>query len=216
MLGSAAFFVNANSSAFAPDSPTSYFCAKLASTISSRGSAISSGCATFPLFFFCSRHTYQTDVDAGPTGMLRNLIAQLLNLYPSFSLETMAEIERIDLNDTNELCRTLESLVDELPTDTTIFCIIDGVSAFESRATYEKDFCIAVETLVGLAHGVNERAATIKVLFASTSRSRLLQQHLDSAEMLILPETVPSAGSLTQSIWSNTVGSDVAHPGEGD
>lgn len=94
------------------------------------------------LFFFCGQHLENEGPFPGPQGMIRSLTAQLmlkmrsLQLQPSldfllalpgFSSATYPE----DL-DIRTMCQIFIGLLRQLPFGSTVHCIIDGISQFET------------------------------------------------------------------------------------
>lgn len=66
---------------------------------------------------------------AGPTGLIRSLIAQLLLSGITFSMDficTRPWADEIQSHSLRTLCSTFRQLVGELSRTTTVVCIIDG------------------------------------------------------------------------------------------
>jgi hypothetical protein len=111
-------------------SPLSVFCATFATSLVGMERGI-------VLHFFCGQHLTPDDDLRGPRGLIRSLIAQLL-LYPSTFYPNANFIVRQNVyqacsnHDIAALCYAFELLVMQYPLDTSIFCIIDNVSAFET------------------------------------------------------------------------------------
>ncbi|KAJ5580214.1 uncharacterized protein N7459_006199 [Penicillium hispanicum] len=90
------------------------------------------------LHYFCGLHgtLYQADSVAGPNGLIRSLIAQMLCTRHKFDLEfinTPWFAQSIQTHSLSMLCHTFSQLVEQLPRDTVILCILDGVTEFESE-----------------------------------------------------------------------------------
>ncbi|RAK96588.1 uncharacterized protein BO80DRAFT_429007 [Aspergillus ibericus CBS 121593] len=125
-------FVQGNASTIGPGrvSPLSALCATLSLNFSRNSNAI-------VLHFFCGVHDAPYDPVAGPKGLIRSLIAQLLLTRSMFNLDfinTRSFKELIESHSLFELCHTFRQLVEQLPTTATVVCIIDGVAQFESAA----------------------------------------------------------------------------------
>lgn len=123
------------------------------------------------VYFFCEPHSTSSDPIGGPAGLVRCLIAQLLALR-----EFDIDFVRFDLwngqlqrNNLAALCEVLRELVTQLP-DTTLFCIIDGVSHFETER-WRSQMQELMRSLTLLAQdGI--LGAVFKLLFTSPNLSK--------------------------------------------
>lgn len=179
-------------------SPTAYVSATLASTIKQSSKSPNAPdknlCA---LLFFCTRHTDQYDPHAGPRGLMRSFISQLLSYYTP-PLPCLQLAQQIDCEDIEDLCYTFRSIVDTLPRSVILFCIVDGLTSYETRSAYEEDAFILAQSLFQLARG-RDRGPVVKVWLSAASHSRNLHSLLADEENLVLPPNVPSSGGLTGS-----------------
>lgn len=86
------------------------------------------------VYFFCGAHCTSSDPIGGPAGLVRCLIAQLLDFrefdidFIRFSLGS----EQLQQNNLTVWCGILRELVTQL-SDTVVFCVMDGVSFFEAE-----------------------------------------------------------------------------------
>ncbi|GES65507.1 hypothetical protein AN7092.2 [Aspergillus terreus] len=124
---SSTLFINMNTPGTSPSS--SFLPAKLVQSITAQPSSNN----IYILAFFCSAHTRSTDPDAGPSGMMRNLIGQLLQSHPGFDLSTVTKLRHLRRDDVHGLCEVFHELIRQLPDDVIVFCIVDGVTEFEDR-----------------------------------------------------------------------------------
>ncbi|KAH8434347.1 uncharacterized protein LDX57_011995 [Aspergillus melleus] len=90
------------------------------------------------LHHFCGLHgaRYHTDPVAGPNGLIRSLLAQMLHTGREFNLDfinTPQFTRDIQTHSLKDLCHTFSQLVEQLPRNITIICILDGVSEFASQ-----------------------------------------------------------------------------------
>ncbi|OJJ48281.1 hypothetical protein ASPZODRAFT_130253 [Penicilliopsis zonata CBS 506.65] len=125
-------FVQGNSSIIGPCrvSPLSALCATLSLNLSKYPN-----CTV--LHFFCGIHEAPGDPIAGPNGLIRSLIVQLLLTRATFNLDfinTRAFEELIRAHSLFDLCHTFRELIEQLPPTATVVCIMDGVARFESDA----------------------------------------------------------------------------------
>jgi hypothetical protein len=129
------------------------------------------------LHFFCGLHTTSNDPAAGPGGMVRALLTQLAtSLRTMYRLDlgfirTGADIDDLQNRRLDTLCATLNSILMQVPAGTTVFCVIDGVSAFEKNYhNFRADLEYVARSLKSMV--ANKRvAALFKVLLTSCSRS---------------------------------------------
>lgn len=123
------------------------------------------------VYFFCGPHCTSSDPIGGPIGLVRCLIAQLLTLR-EFDIDFI----RFDLwngqlqrNNLAAFCGVLKELVTQLP-DTILFCIIDGVSLFETEK-WRSQMQELTRSLTLLARdGI--QGAVFKLLFTSPGLSK--------------------------------------------
>lgn len=113
-------------------SPMSVLTATLTLTLLQAPSAV-------VVYFFCGSHL-DTDAEAelsGTGGMLRSLIAQLvLQISPSPDLRGINShgfLDDCSKRHFPALCEVLRLLVEQLPPQTTLYCLLDGVSWYEQQ-----------------------------------------------------------------------------------
>ncbi|KAM7201769.1 hypothetical protein V8F20_004730 [Naviculisporaceae sp. PSN 640] len=178
-------------------SPLSSFCAGLAETLS-KGDTASENIAKFlpdgapiVLSFFCGEHSMLGDDNGliGPHGLIRCLIDQLLGLWPhreppdiSANLQSIepwnpATFQNADIL---FLCQVFDHLLRQLGPRHTVYCIIDGVSYFETDAwRWGQGLSDVVDCLSEFvcsqrterAYDGDGELAPLKVILASPERS---------------------------------------------
>jgi hypothetical protein len=113
---------------------------------SARISALSAVCATLSLnlskntdsvvlLFICGLHEASNEPIGGPKGLIRSLIAQLLLAGLDLKLDfisTRSYFELIKAHDLRSLAQTFRCLIESLPCNLTVVCILDGLTRFES------------------------------------------------------------------------------------
>ena len=207
---SSALLVNGNYQGSKWKQPTSFICAKLIDSIQpiSEDSQTSSS-STFHLAFFCGEHLEPRDPDFGLDGMMRSLLSQLLLSYPDFDLEVVRRMRNVHYDDVNDLCDIFFTLVDQLPPQTVIFCILDGITFYEDDATACEDAVLVLQTLVDITERTRENGCAFKLLLMSPWNSRTLYRELidQEADVLWTPLRVPALGGFTAAGWNATVGS---------
>ena len=145
-------------------SPMSSLCAALLSGVAQQHRAQI-------VYFFCEPHSTSSDPIGGPVGLVRCLIAQLLALR-EFDID-FVRFDRwngqLQRNNLAVLCEVLRELVTQLP-DTILFCIIDGVSHFETER-WRSQMRELMRSLTLLAQdGI--LGAVFKLLFTSPDLSK--------------------------------------------
>lgn len=156
-------------------SPMSLLCATLSAGLErSRGYD-----SVIMLHFFCSLHVSSGDNVQGPIDMIRGLLVQLvaalvsINPHQEFNFGCVPKDEFCD--DIRErrlkaLYHVFARLLSQVPQGVTVFCFIDGVSAFEDDR-FQPDLLDVVSDLERL---VSADRRTFKVLFTCPYRSVFL------------------------------------------
>ena len=123
---------NIQSAAGHSTSPMSLLCANLGLTLANLEPS-----AVFATFF-CGLHVdAQRDDWYGPAGMIRSLLVQLLLALidrESLDLEFLDKrsyVRGVESHDIQTLCDMLHKLIRQFDSETTIYCIIDGVSKYD-------------------------------------------------------------------------------------
>jgi hypothetical protein len=122
-------------------SPLSYLCAKVADLMSVSDAVV---CLTY----FCGRHTDEwREPQANAQGLLAQLTGQLLNQIRNWKRKkgklnlsslTADDQSGIGKNDMSATWRVFEATVKHLPKGTVVFCLIDGLSAYENSVRRPK------------------------------------------------------------------------------
>ncbi len=164
-----------DSSRFGRTSPISYFCANLLQHFKNQA-------ATSTIYFFCGQHEASNDDLKGPRGLVRSLLAQLLQRWPNVPTDPAnldpfnGEHEKVP---TEELCRLFEQVLGQVPGHVTITCIIDGIAHFE-KDNWKEDYW-AVVTMLSNAVLDQNLVARFKVLMTGPIRSMWLQGQVPEA-----------------------------------
>ncbi|KAL2841162.1 hypothetical protein BJY01DRAFT_236498 [Aspergillus pseudoustus] len=148
------------------------------------------------LLFVCGLHDASEDPIAGPSGLIRSLIAQLLLTGRDFNLDfinTRQFSESIHANDLPSLNHTFRQLIEQLPTNVTVVCIIDGLIRFESPA-WLADLTDVVFTLNQIIY--NPALHPIVKLLVTTpfANSQHVGNLIQAHRSVILRQTVVSGG----------------------
>lgn len=176
-------------------SPVSVFCASLIQSLLNNASQQqeqesrhqSQGSTDLVLYFFCGRHMYDEGLLAGPQGLIRSLAAQLILAWPQLTqapdLEFLSSLfpERIasaqaDL-DIETVCEIFEALLEQLPTMSTVHCVIDGLSCFETSIGNWSEEIWAVVDFLSSCCSYKMRDGprpTLKLLLANADKSTVV------------------------------------------
>ena len=155
-----ALLVNGNSRRHEQVSPVSVACAMIihlfTNTITRNRAPI------ITAYWFCGSHVNGPDNDA--LGLMRSLIGQLLAAGPFEHRFT--QTKGFDGQDLDKLLDMFTKLLRQLPSDTAVVCILDGISYYEDSRLRD-DTCKVVRKLVKLSR---MEELIFKVLIASPTR----------------------------------------------
>lgn len=160
------------------------------------------------LYYFCGLHMSSQDDLDGPQGLLRLLIGRLLleldttgGYTPNLESMDGSFIKGLQRRDIWHLCTLLSSLLGMFAPDTTIYCMIDGITWYD-RATTRNDFHQIMQTLRSLVAGPCYSRCQLKVLITSPFRSTELTRSIPPHKQIVLePETMmleASSGQMLQ------------------
>ena len=208
---STVLFVNGNFSTSARQSPLSFVCAKLLDSLqpSDKSPHVE---GIHAQAFFCGQHLSPSDPDTGLAGLMRSLLAQLL-ICPdhTFKMSTIDKLRKIDPSDVDALCTIYYSLITQLPSYTTVFCLIDALSFHEDNNRRCKEALTVMQTLIDLMESPSDSQRCIfKALLTCPGISRTLYKEVVRKEDVIwMPKKVSAQGGFTSMKWSASAGRDV-------
>jgi len=160
-------------------SPISYFCAQLASRYKE------GPYTTITLFFFCGQHVRSDDALAGPRGVMRSLISQVLRARPKFDLEGL-DLTSLDGTHNSipfgDLCHLFQLLVGQLPPSYTVYCIIDDINRLE-RDQWNRDYRALINMLYAMVG--DSGPLCFKVVITSPARSKWLGEVSSEQRVLV-------------------------------
>lgn len=179
-----------------------------------RISSISAVCATIvasiahtnadatALHYFCGLHVSSNDALKGPQGLMRCLTSRLLvelqgkyDVVPNLAFLDGSCIERLQYHSVEQLCDLFCRILMQFQSNSTIYCIIDGICWFERQEMLE-DLFKAVQSIHAMVDDPGKRG-TLKVLLTSPFRSRHIAHSLDMHRKITLqPEPLLLAGAL--------------------
>lgn len=147
------------------------------------------------LVFFCGCHL-ERDEHPGPLTMIRSLIGQLLQQYPSCpsTLGQEVAIHRVRDGDIQELCKLFGSLARQVPSTTKIFCMIGGIDLYESQQygkSMDEVLCSILELEEDEEQGLQ---APMKLLLTSSQPTRSVRQVFEVGISLLTMASIPTGG----------------------
>lgn len=158
--------------------PLSHVCATFIQILNNSGSAEEDSNTTkTTLFFFCGQHVTENDSLQGPQGLMRSLLAQLIltlvqnNWVPDSAPIKLLhkqgfgarELENFSLQD---VCQLFHQLLSSVPSGSTVFALVDGISYFEHSEAWRGDFELVIGCLARIT--ADEALGTLfKLLFTS-------------------------------------------------
>lgn len=190
--GSDVLFINGNHFSSEPQIPTSFISAKLVSAIRNEQRERQDqdpfkGARVLTLWHFCAEHKHLNDPNAGPIGLLRSLLAQLPTPWPCFDPTIAGRLRNFDNSSVDDLKDTLVFLVEQLPPNVIVFCILDDITTLERQA-WEEDAIKVVDALISVT---NVRSQCVfKLLMTSPTKSRTLHRRVHEQKVMWVPERV--------------------------
>ncbi|KAL8857199.1 MAG: hypothetical protein Q9178_006254 [Gyalolechia marmorata] len=161
-------------------SPMSYLCALLSMSLQHTEPVVS-------FTFFCGLHVAEMDPIRGPTGIVRSLVRRLLDVQ-------YFDLDFIDIGFEEQLRQyNMESLLDlfyllfeQLPEDLVLFCVIDGVTFYESPGQMS-----GLETVIGFLVDLTKRRDTgpvFKLLLTTPRIHRCATPYFSQHDRIVVPD----------------------------
>lgn len=175
-------FVHGVSASNRPISSLSVFCSTFSQALRQNPRFIS-------LVYFCGLHAEYEDPHAGPLSMMMSFVAQLIlqGDFDTTFLHNYVDISWAEYDeepDMDDLCALVKWLVGQLPVETTVFCVIDGVNAYE-KDSYVRDLVDGLACILDLTIDMDIQA-TVKILVTSPSRTLEVREGFHDDDMVVL------------------------------
>lgn len=148
---------------------------------------------TLILSHFCGLHTNPRDPMAGPRGMLRSLVAQLLliqraeHAFTTINLDETL-VHQVLNHDLAGLCEVFRALLMQVHPETTVYCVLDNISEFEASHfgwEYEmSDVVYFLQTM--MMPGQPRFGPRLKFLLTAANRSIKVYRQLNPADVISL------------------------------
>ena len=134
------------------------------------------------LEYFCSLHTTETDNLRGPQGLMRCLTTQLILCMVANEWIGHAdavhlpylrdgEEEMLAQRDLAALCRLFTALIHLVPQGVSIYCLVDGWSAYEREELWRADYEVVLDAF---REAISDGGTNFKLLLTSPSACRWL------------------------------------------
>lgn len=195
--------VNGNKTGTEVFPPTTFLAAKMVETLQAIEPIIT-------LQFFCSLHaTANSDVKDNAITMLKSLIAQLLLSDVAWDLAFISQenVDRIEGNDLEILCRVFFRLLQQLPNMTFLYWTIDGINFYE-RTEWRGDFLRIINELLNIIESCKQ--VVIKLLLTCHGRSSFVKDYIDDEDILLVPSTVDGdCQGWSDMGWHRSMGKDI-------
>lgn len=147
-----------------------------------------------PLMFFCGLHDMDDPYFGGHV-MVRSFIAQLLCQwrFDTSRLRSVIDLESLQQNDGATSCQLFSWLVNQLPAEMTVICIIDNIGYYEREAAVEQ-LVEVVESIRHLMHSPALRT-TVKLLATSNTPIRDTRESFSGDSVINLATVTNFEGS---------------------
>ncbi|KAL8655743.1 MAG: hypothetical protein Q9226_002932 [Calogaya cf. arnoldii] len=137
-----------------------------------------------------------SDALRGPLGLLRSLIRQLLCVQQfDRAVAEIAYGEKLQYENVAYFLHLFRSLVEHLPEDKILFCIIDGISFYDSsEPSFELE--AVVEGLTELTEDCGF-GPVFKLLITSPLNNRCATRYFSLADRIMVPDNADAGRILT-------------------
>ena len=136
------------------------------------------------LYWFCGYHI--SGPNSGALGIMRRFICQLLTFYPIIECD-LEESQKFDGKDLEKLCNLFKRIFRQMPNNTVVVCIIDGISYYEDQCHW-KETCKVINQLVKL---MKAEYPILKLLLTSPTRTSRIHQASGISKYVIVVD-IPS------------------------
>ena len=195
--------LNGNSGGNETFSPTTCLSAKLLDTLNSLEPVIT-------LHFFCSLHTTpRNGVGDDAIAMMEFFIGQLLLCDQAWDFKFLEQNDLVLLgkSDLNSLSKLFRGLLQQLPSMTFFFLIIDGITFYE-RADRRVGFLKVILELLNIMEDCKN--VNMKLLLSCHGRSAFVKDLVDDDNTMVVPSAVDGDfQGWNEYAWGRSVGHDI-------
>ncbi|KAL1854920.1 hypothetical protein Daus18300_011240 [Diaporthe australafricana] len=173
-------------------SPLSVFCATLVQSLLD----MSLNSQDMVLYFFCGQHVYADGPLSGPQGLIRSLTAQIIlglgSRHIAPELEFLRELPGLASSshpediDIRTVGRIFSGLLSQLPPGTSVHCVVDDISQFETALYgWAEDLGIVVDCLQWCVFNT-DASVFLKPLYTSANASTVVRRQIPLDQQLDL------------------------------
>lgn len=151
-----------------------------------------------PLAFFCGQHSdWQLDSNGAPGELAMNLLLQLIDLGRKAIDPAVLQhcYEHLRPGDIASILSMFEALISSLRPNVVVIIIVDGLRFFAQPRERCHGTREVVTRLVDIYRSMSDGNASLKILFASPTRSEFVQDVFIDDEILELPRDLPGGMS---------------------
>lgn len=216
-IHSAMLLVNGNAKKVERRSPLTFVCAKLAESLYQvrRMSTGPDKHRVLAVHFFCGEHVdWQSSPNNSACGVANSILAQLLHQCKHVDLAPTIKLGDFENYDIDAVCIRFDKVLAQLPRETMVFCIIDGLSFYLDDEEREKEANRLVKWLIRFAKPLRrkrgEERCVFKVLLTAAKRLHSAAiDDLQDDEVLNVPRTLARGGGFTDMKWELGAGQHV-------
>jgi hypothetical protein len=187
--------------------PTSYISARLVTSLEEMTkSNTQTQVSIIVLSFFAAEHVHPSDPRNGAKGILQSLLAQLLYNHQQFDLDTLCSVQhKIGRDTLASLAAAFSLLVDQLPANIKLVCIVDYITIYEDKPKRCHYVQYMLDTLVEIAAVKDSMFCCRKIMVSSPNGSRSYRKRVPKDDVLIIPAHLPSQGGYTTAKWNTSL-----------
>lgn len=171
-----------------------------------------------PLHFFCGQHTSLEESWESPSGVVNSLLAQLLTYCKGINLSNVPKPGKdFDHSDVDDILSLLKIVLAQLPVETTVFCVLDGISFYADMDDTSGDAKALITGLVKLASKkTSGKRPVFKLLLTAPNRSRApaVDASSDRLSIMNVPSTLRNTGGFTAMKWNMGVAQSLTEMAE--
>lgn len=140
------------------------------------------------LAYFCGEHHRKRVEFSQPRELVITLLLQLIDQFRGFDTPLLRKLSDCIVRESVPgLCECLGQLLGALPKQLVVFCVLDGISFWETPSDRQRGMTTILELLLGLGRDSEEKGARVKVFATTPSRCPQFGNLFESYEFFNLP-----------------------------
>lgn len=190
-------FVNCAFHGSAEESPSSFLCAHLVSSVGTESKLIGG------LSFFCKEHSQSTDPFYSAAGLLKSFLGQVLLRFPELDYSYLRNRSARKGIGIGVLYGAIENLLMQLSPEVVLIFAIKGVNIYKEQSSAYDEVEEALDFLIGMSQ--RSVGCAFKILISCSWNSHKLHKLAPDQESMILwiPSKVVSQPRLTSTTWNS-------------